>query len=568
REQVRTQQTNLGDLTADANLAEAKKADESVVISLKNGGGIRAAIGVIIDLGNGQSELAPPPANPALGKQRGDVSQLDVVNTLKFNNGLTLLTLTIDQLKAVLEHAFAETEPGATPGRFPQLGGIKVFVDLDNAPGNRVTDAFLIDEAGNEGLRLFEAGEDVSGLESVRIVTLDFLAGGGDGYPFPGDDAANVVQLEDVLSEPGLATFADPGSEQDAFAEFMLANHSITPYSRAEQPVEEDDRIIFGAPLVAGGEARIQIIHDAPTETVQVSVNGEVLIPFLAYRTATPYFTVPAGVPLEVEVKPTSPFSAAAPINATVSFVNGETYIIAARGTWDASDSFDTGLSVFAGASETTAADEVAVQFFHGTPDAPTVDIATGGNVLFDDVSYTEFGDDQISVPAAVYLLDLNVSADNSTIATYRADLSFWKGRSLTIFASGLLDDGGDGNLSFQPWVALSNGGTFPLFPVQARPAGLREGEVDNQLIQETAMTVYPNPATDKAMLELELMEEENVSVLLYNTNGQAVREVASGLHRSGLHKFELTLNDLPKGIYYIRTTTATGHYVKPLVIQ
>ena len=39
---VRTQETNLGNLTADANLAEAKAIDPAVVISLKNGGGIRA----------------------------------------------------------------------------------------------------------------------------------------------------------------------------------------------------------------------------------------------------------------------------------------------------------------------------------------------------------------------------------------------------------------------------------------------------------------------------------------------------------------------------------------------
>ena len=42
---VRTQETNLGNLTADANLAVAKETDPSVVISIKNGGGIRASVG-------------------------------------------------------------------------------------------------------------------------------------------------------------------------------------------------------------------------------------------------------------------------------------------------------------------------------------------------------------------------------------------------------------------------------------------------------------------------------------------------------------------------------------------
>ena len=47
RSKVRTEETNLGNLTADANLAAAKAVDPTVVVSIKNGGGIRAEIGAI-----------------------------------------------------------------------------------------------------------------------------------------------------------------------------------------------------------------------------------------------------------------------------------------------------------------------------------------------------------------------------------------------------------------------------------------------------------------------------------------------------------------------------------------
>ena len=138
REAVRTQETNMGNLTADANLVLAQSVDETVEASLKNGGGIRAAIGRIIDNGDGTSTLATSVfmmrvgenrANPSVGKMEGDISQLDVVNTLRFNNGLSLLTLTMSEFKEVLEHAFAESTPGNTPGRFPQIGGFSVTVD-------------------------------------------------------------------------------------------------------------------------------------------------------------------------------------------------------------------------------------------------------------------------------------------------------------------------------------------------------------------------------------------------------------------------------------------------------
>jgi hypothetical protein len=58
-----------------------------------------------------------------------------------------------------------------------------------------------------------------------RMVTLDFLAGGGDGYPF---DTLTNPQRQDITApaaapRDGIATFAANGSEQDALAEFLAA---------------------------------------------------------------------------------------------------------------------------------------------------------------------------------------------------------------------------------------------------------------------------------------------------------------------------------------------------------
>ncbi|MBW4545895.1 MAG: hypothetical protein KME25_15820 [Symplocastrum torsivum CPER-KK1] len=54
------------------------------------------------------------------------------------------------------------------------------------------------------------------------MVTLSFLAQGGDGYPFPEfGDTLNQVDLVDPGVRTGTATFADNGTEQDAFAEYI-----------------------------------------------------------------------------------------------------------------------------------------------------------------------------------------------------------------------------------------------------------------------------------------------------------------------------------------------------------
>lgn len=239
----RTEQTNLGDLTADANLAAARQLDASVLVSIKNGGGIRNPIGSVDGL---TGALGPTRANPLSGKQSGEISQLDIEDSLRFNNGLSLVTLTRSQLRQVLEHAIAATAPGATPGQFGQFGGIAFSFDASRPVGSRVRFAALT-EPGVPSPVLVADGRVIGG-RPVRVVTLDFLASGGDSYPFNAFIAAdpqfaNRVDLRNANLPPGAATFAPAGSEQDAMAEYLLANFTTSPYSTPDTPVFDDLRI-------------------------------------------------------------------------------------------------------------------------------------------------------------------------------------------------------------------------------------------------------------------------------------------------------------------------------------
>ncbi|CAM3504719.1 5'-nucleotidase C-terminal domain-containing protein [Parendozoicomonas haliclonae] len=242
REEVRTEETNIGNLTADANLAAAQAYDSSVMVSIKNGGGIRAPIGSIVGEADGSYSEQPPEANPATGKQAGDISQLDIENTLKFNNGLTLMTLTAEQLVAVLEHGVAASGEGQTPGQFAQVSGIHFSFDTTLEAGSRIRSAAIVNEQGEIVQVLVENGElAVAADMAIRIVTLNFLADGGDGYPFA--EGTDVVHLGDVLTDTGASDFAAPGSEQDALAEYLLANFSDQPYQAEDTSAADDTRI-------------------------------------------------------------------------------------------------------------------------------------------------------------------------------------------------------------------------------------------------------------------------------------------------------------------------------------
>ena len=273
---VRTQETNLGNLTADANLAAAKESDAQTLISIKNGGGIRASIGETIVPAGGSEYVRVANQEVVDGdgnviKAAGGISQNDIQTTLAFNNGLTLLTLTGAELLAVLEHGVSSV-PGVS-GRFPQVSGIQFSYDEDSPEGSRIENIALFDLNAGTTTPLYVDGAFVGAGETelFRIVTLDFLAsprfddlgnftGGGDGYPFPntntdpaegelGDPAivarVNITRLEQDGTQTGDATFADDGTEQDALAEYLNDNFGTqgTAFSQSDAGPESDLRI-------------------------------------------------------------------------------------------------------------------------------------------------------------------------------------------------------------------------------------------------------------------------------------------------------------------------------------
>ncbi len=245
RGDVRTQETNLGNLTADANLAIAKQTDPEVVISIKNGGGIRDNIGrVFTPPGATEPQFLPPQGNDLAGKPEGGISQVDIQNALRFNNGLTLVTVTAQELLDIIEHGVSASEDGATPGRFPQVSGLQFSFDDDSPVGDRVESLAIIDENGEVRDVIARDGElQGDANRTFRVVTLNFLAQGGDGYPFPDRDVVQLTQAEDA-PRSGEATFAPDGSEQDALAEFLEANFSPeNPFNIQDVAPAEDTRI-------------------------------------------------------------------------------------------------------------------------------------------------------------------------------------------------------------------------------------------------------------------------------------------------------------------------------------
>lgn len=82
--------------------------------------------------------------------------------------------------------------------------------------------------------------------------------------------------------------------------------------------------------------------------------------------------------------------------------------------------------------------------------------------------------------------------------------------------------------------------------------------------LQETAAkatinSVYPNPAKDYTNIKINLTENTNVKIEVFNAVGQLVSVEQDGMMEAGDNNFLIKTTDLSTGIYTINVTTANG---------
>lgn len=250
RSQVRSQETNLGSLTADAYINIAKRAlglpADAVVAAINNGGGIRAQIGTIeTDYDTGAVVKLPPEVG-------GEISQLDIENSLRFNNRLMVFDTTAQGLLNILNSPNS-LNPGN--GGFMQIGGLKVSYNPSLSAGQRVRDVSLVNDLG-EIIRLVDDGVVVAGAPAtITVVAQNFTANDGDNYAIKANASNFRFLLTDgTVSAPvsSSANFtatnivpANALGQQDALAQYLQARYPTVDqaFDQAETPQTLDTRI-------------------------------------------------------------------------------------------------------------------------------------------------------------------------------------------------------------------------------------------------------------------------------------------------------------------------------------
>ncbi|HEY0977841.1 MAG TPA: DUF4397 domain-containing protein, partial [Flavobacteriales bacterium] len=235
--------------------------------------------------------------------------------------------------------------------------------------------------------------------------------------------------------------------------------------------------------FAGGGTARVQVIHncaDLAASTVDVYLNSTLLIDDFAFRTASPFIDAPAGVDFIVGIAPSNSTSSADAIyTQTFNLAAGGTYEVIASGIvsgsgYNPSPAFE--LAAFSNAQEAaTLPGNTDVLVYHGSTDAPTVDVyesAVLNATAVDNASYGDFAG-YLNLPTDDYVLQVRDAAQTTTVATYSAPLATLdlQGAALVVVASGFLDPAqNSGGPAFGLWAALPTGGPLVPLPSLSNP--------------------------------------------------------------------------------------------------
>ncbi|MBP9186616.1 MAG: T9SS type A sorting domain-containing protein, partial [Bacteroidia bacterium] len=92
-------------------------------------------------------------------------------------------------------------------------------------------------------------------------------------------------------------------------------------------------------------------------------------------------------------------------------------------------------------------------------------------------------------------------------------------------------------------------------------------GLVDN-LKQEMAFNVYPNPMGDAAYAQFELKNAQLVDINICDIAGRKITTLQQGEMQAGMHSLTINRNGLQAGIYLIQVTTKSGTFVHKLVVN
>ena len=294
--------------------------------------------------------------------------------------------------------------------------------------------------------------------------------------------------------------------------------------------------------------ASVQIIHNSASPTVDVYVDGALAVSGFEYRTATGVLELP--LEFTVGIAPTGGDVIA---EFPFSLEEGGEYAVVATGLLGNEDT-PFGLAA-AGTTFGASEGNVGLNVYHGSTDAPAVDILADSGVLVPNLAYGEFSG-YVEVPAMDYTIGI-APAGGESIADFIAPLSGLGGGSAVVFASGFLS--GD-DPAFGVFAALEDGTVL----------GLESGSLSNGLTLNPIFELnqsYPNPFNPSTTISFQIKEFSDISINVYDINGRVVANLFDGFKSVGEYSINWNAGNIPSGTYFVNMNTNSFSSTQKLML-
>jgi hypothetical protein len=221
-------------------------------------------------------------------------------------------------------------------------------------------------------------------------------------------------------------------------------------------------------------------------------------------------------------------------------------------------------LDVFDNAEEDAETGKTNLLIYHGSTDAPVVDIQIQkpgqAITVVDNLEYKEFAG-PIETPTLDEIVNVADESGQTIVAQYSAPLQTLglSGKSIVVLASGFLNPANNSNgAAFGLYAALSTGGPLVALPLN-NPAGFNS-------IETGLVKTYPNPTEGMVWFELSNDFGTNAQIEVRNIAGQLVHAENIANLPSGKSVSGVDLSNLSAGIYQFSVTSGNVRLVSKLV--
>ena len=181
-------------------------------------------------------------------------------------------------------------------------------------------------------------------------------------------------------------------------------------------------------------------------------------------------------------------------------------------------------------------------------------DAVTGKGLLSSNINFVGRSGLAGVMFASGFLLDLRNYVDSSLVAGkyVRKDSAYNKSDSIFNKANP--------NFALNFYIAWSNGIVDSFESVKFRTG-------TNEIIENNNFVMYPNPANENVIITLNATQKSEGNVNLFDMKGALVKSINTQLV-AGMNSVNLSLTDLPKGMYFVQINSNESTLTKKLIIE